>query len=256
MGEALLSGLLRAASRADASWRRAAARTARRARGSSYGVQAVDTPGAPCPRRHAAPGRQAAGHGAPCWPRSPRTCGRPAGHHRRRRHHDGVHRARLAAGIAGGPRHDQHPGPRRRGHVRDLGRAPTPPRSTSRSPRRSARAGRQGVRVPESQQDAVTALSGSGPAYFFFLVEAMIDAGILLGLPRAVATSSSCRPSSARRRCSRVRRAPGAAARGGHLPGRHHDLGDPDLEDHGVRAAMLSAMEAARDRSRELASGA
>ena len=43
------------------------------------------------------------------------------------------------------------------------------------------------VRVPESQQDAVTALSGSGPAYFFYLVEAMIDAGILLGMPRAVA---------------------------------------------------------------------
>ncbi|MEP7021073.1 MAG: pyrroline-5-carboxylate reductase, partial [Pseudonocardiales bacterium] len=43
------------------------------------------------------------------------------------------------------------------------------------------------VRVPESQLDAVTALSGSGPAYFFFLVEAMIDAGILLGLPRALA---------------------------------------------------------------------
>ena len=40
---------------------------------------------------------------------------------------------------------------------------------------------------PESQQDAVTALSGSGPAYFFFLVEAMTDAGILLGLPRQVA---------------------------------------------------------------------
>ncbi|WP_324278616.1 pyrroline-5-carboxylate reductase family protein [Blastococcus brunescens] len=36
-------------------------------------------------------------------------------------------------------------------------------------------------RVPESQQDAVTALSGSGPAYFFYLVEAMVDAGILLG---------------------------------------------------------------------------
>ena len=43
------------------------------------------------------------------------------------------------------------------------------------------------VRVPESQQDAVTALSGSGPAYFYYLVEAMTDAGILLGLPRQVA---------------------------------------------------------------------
>ena len=43
------------------------------------------------------------------------------------------------------------------------------------------------IRVPESQQDAVTALSGSGPAYFFYLVEAMTDAGILLGLPRQVA---------------------------------------------------------------------
>ncbi len=43
------------------------------------------------------------------------------------------------------------------------------------------------IRVPESQLDAVTALSGSGPAYFFYLVEAMTDAGILLGLPREVA---------------------------------------------------------------------
>ena len=43
------------------------------------------------------------------------------------------------------------------------------------------------LQVPESQQDAVTALSGSGPAYFFYLVEAMIDAGSLLGIPRAVA---------------------------------------------------------------------
>ena len=43
------------------------------------------------------------------------------------------------------------------------------------------------LRIPESQQDAATALSGSGPAYVYFLVEAMVDAGILLGMPRSTA---------------------------------------------------------------------
>jgi len=43
------------------------------------------------------------------------------------------------------------------------------------------------LRIPESQQDAATALSGSGPAYVYFLVEAMVDAGILLGIPRTTA---------------------------------------------------------------------
>ena len=44
------------------------------------------------------------------------------------------------------------------------------------------------LRVPERQQDAVTAISGSGPAYIFFVVESMIEAGVHLGLPRATAT--------------------------------------------------------------------
>ena len=44
------------------------------------------------------------------------------------------------------------------------------------------------VRVPENYQDAVTAISGSGPAYIFYVVEAMIEAGVLLGLPRATST--------------------------------------------------------------------
>src|SRR6266702_2765206 len=43
------------------------------------------------------------------------------------------------------------------------------------------------LRIPESQQDAATALSGSGPAYVYFLVESMVDAGILLGMSRASA---------------------------------------------------------------------
>lgn len=44
------------------------------------------------------------------------------------------------------------------------------------------------IRIPERQQDAVTAISGSGPAYIFFVVESMIEAGVHLGLPRATAT--------------------------------------------------------------------
>jgi pyrroline-5-carboxylate reductase len=111
----------------------------------------------------------------------------------------------------------------------------------------------QVVRVPESQQDAVTALSGSGPAYFFFLVEAMIDAGILLGLPRAVAQQLI------------VQSAVGSAkmlAEGGEHPVILREavtspagttiMAIRELEKHGVRAALLAAIEAAHDRSAEL----
>ena len=113
------------------------------------------------------------------------------------------------------------------------------------------------IRVPESQQDAVTALSGSGPAYFYFLVEAMVDAGILLGLPRATAHELI------------VQSAVGAATMlrdsGEHPVKLREAVTSPagttisairELERHGVRAALLAALEAARDRSRELAAGA
>jgi pyrroline-5-carboxylate reductase len=109
------------------------------------------------------------------------------------------------------------------------------------------------VRVPESQLDAVTALSGSGPAYFFFLVEAMIDAGILLGLPRTLAAELI------------VQTAIGSAVMlrdsGEHpvqlreavtSPGGTTIAAIRELEVHGVRAALLAAIEAACNRSREL----
>ncbi|MBA2477468.1 MAG: pyrroline-5-carboxylate reductase [Sporichthyaceae bacterium] len=112
------------------------------------------------------------------------------------------------------------------------------------------------IRVPESQQDAVTALSGSGPAYFYYLVEAMTDAGILLGLPRTVAHDLI------------VQSAIGAAVMlrdsGEHPVKLREAVTSPAgttisairaLEDHKVRAAFLSALEAARDRARELAAG-
>lgn len=112
------------------------------------------------------------------------------------------------------------------------------------------------IRVPEAQQDAVTALSGSGPAYFFYLVEAMIDAGVLLGLSRAVAHDLI------------VQTAIGAAVMlrdsGEHPVALREAVTSPagttvnairELENHRVRAALLTALEAARDRSRELAGG-
>jgi pyrroline-5-carboxylate reductase len=109
------------------------------------------------------------------------------------------------------------------------------------------------ARVPESQLDAVTALSGSGPAYFFFLVEAMIDAGILLGLPRTLAAELI------------VQTAIGSAVMlrdsGEHpvqlreavtSPGGTTIAAIRELEVHGVRAALLAAIEAAARRSAEL----
>ena len=108
--------------------------------------------------------------------------------------------------------------------------------------------------LPESQQDAVTALSGSGPAYFYLLVEAMTDAGILLGLPRQVAHDLI------------VQTAIGSAIMlresGEHPVKLREAVTSPagttinairELENHGVRAALLAALEAARDRAREIA---
>jgi pyrroline-5-carboxylate reductase len=112
------------------------------------------------------------------------------------------------------------------------------------------------LRIPEAQQDAATALSGSGPAYVYFLVEAMVDAGILLGMPRSDALEM-------------VKQAVYGAATMLRDSGEHPVLlreavtspggttisAIRELERHGVRAAVLSAIEAARDRGKELGSG-
>ena len=109
------------------------------------------------------------------------------------------------------------------------------------------------VLVPESQQDAVTALSGSGPAYFFFLVEAMIDAGILLGLPRAVAADLIIQSAVGAARMLRDSgEHPVTLREAVTSPGGTTIMAIRELEKHGVRAALLAAIEAARDRSQEL----
>jgi pyrroline-5-carboxylate reductase len=112
------------------------------------------------------------------------------------------------------------------------------------------------IRVPETQLDAVTALSGSGPAYFFYLVEAMIDAGILLGLPRAVAAELIVQTAvGSALMLSESGEHPVQLREAVTSPGGTTIAAIRELENHGVRAALLAALEAARDRSRELAEG-
>jgi pyrroline-5-carboxylate reductase len=109
------------------------------------------------------------------------------------------------------------------------------------------------VRVPERQQDAVTAISGTGPAYLFYVVESMIEAGVHLGLPRATAAELA------------IQTVYGAAKMlretGEHPTVLREQVTSPagttaaavrKLEEHGVRAAFLDALEAARNRSHEL----
>ena len=109
------------------------------------------------------------------------------------------------------------------------------------------------VRVPESQQDAVTALSGSGPAYFFYLVEAMIDAGILLGLPRPMVTELITQSAvGAARMLRETGEHPVLLREAVTSPGGTTIMAIRELERHGVRAAIFAAIEAARDRSVEL----
>lgn len=112
------------------------------------------------------------------------------------------------------------------------------------------------VVLDERHQDAVTAISGSGPAYIFYVVEAMIEAGVLLGLPRSTATELV------------VQTLYGAATMiretGEHPTVLREQVSSPGgtsvaalraLEDHKVRAAFLTAIEAAARRSEQLSGG-
>jgi pyrroline-5-carboxylate reductase len=112
------------------------------------------------------------------------------------------------------------------------------------------------VRVPEKYQDAVTAISGSGPAYIFYVVEAMIEAGVLLGLPRDIATELTVQTAlGAATMLSETREHPTVLRERVTSPAGTTVAALRELDDHKVRAAFLSAMEAARNRSAELAEG-
>jgi pyrroline-5-carboxylate reductase len=112
------------------------------------------------------------------------------------------------------------------------------------------------IRLPEKHQDAVTATSGSGPAYFFLLAEAMIEACILLGLPRNVATELIIQTMLGSAKMLRdTGRHPVELREMVTSPGGTTIMAIRHLEQAGVRAAFLNAIDAACKRSAELAVG-
>lgn len=109
------------------------------------------------------------------------------------------------------------------------------------------------VDVPEASQDAATAVSGSGPAYVLLVLEALVEAGVHAGLPRATATRLATGTlAGTAALVQRTGEHPSLLREKVTSPGGTTAAGLRELDDRGVRAAVLAAVEAARDRSRAL----
>jgi len=112
------------------------------------------------------------------------------------------------------------------------------------------------VEVPEHLMDAVTGVSGSGPAYLFLVVEALTEGGVLVGLPRAVATNLVAQTLlGSARLLVETEESPEALRAAVTSPGGTTAAGLRQLEARGTRAAFVEAVAAAVRRSQELARG-
>lgn len=112
------------------------------------------------------------------------------------------------------------------------------------------------LRIEESKQDAATALSGSGPAYFFLVAEAMIEAGVGLGLPRPAATELTVQTAlGAARMLRETGEHPAVLRENVTSPAGTTAAALRELERHGLRSALADAVTAAHDRSVDLGRG-
>ncbi|MDD3618794.1 MAG: pyrroline-5-carboxylate reductase [Desulfobulbaceae bacterium] len=109
------------------------------------------------------------------------------------------------------------------------------------------------VEVSEPLLDAVTGLSGSGPGYVFMFIEALIDGGVLAGLPRDTAEKLVLQTVYGAAKLAIESGEPAAVLKGRVTsPGGTTITGLQVLEESGFRGAIMTAVEAAADKSREL----
>jgi pyrroline-5-carboxylate reductase len=109
------------------------------------------------------------------------------------------------------------------------------------------------IEVPEAHLDAVTGLSGSGPAYAFQIIEALSDGGVCAGLPREVATRLAAQTLlGAAQMVLATGQHPGVLKDAVASPGGTTIAGLHELERGGLRAALMNAVVAATRRSQEL----
>jgi pyrroline-5-carboxylate reductase len=112
------------------------------------------------------------------------------------------------------------------------------------------------VMVKEDLMDVVTGLSGSGPAYVFIIIDALSDAGVLMGLPRDIATKLAAQTLvGAAKLYLATGKHPGELRDMVTSPGGTTIAGIKEMEQKGLRGALIAAVEAATLRSKELGKG-